>query len=195
MQELNDYLSSLHPGPIADTTQIEALLAIDWANFDGSQVTSMEGYKLRDRMENVVWMPPIISFQIERHGPTVMGSSRAKVQSWEINVEERSAKLIKEGHRQLDPVAPRLDTRAIADELTQLIINHKEDERLKWDNKTKTVRIIVGKVIPEESTKKQTLAYRRKKLRENLHQLLNMECWKEVGRNKYSPPEGSEVSK
>lgn len=65
--------SRLAPGPISDTTELERLLAAYWDELNGDD-GGMEGYKLLGRMEAVVWKP-ILSFRIERHGGTVIGSS------------------------------------------------------------------------------------------------------------------------
>jgi len=34
----------------------------------------MEGHKLKNRMESVMWNPPLLEFDIERHGATVNGA-------------------------------------------------------------------------------------------------------------------------
>lgn len=66
----------------------------------------MEAYKLLGRMEQVRWEPPVLSFIVERHGETVNGSTRAELQHWEVAVENRTARIVKTGQRQLKPMAP-----------------------------------------------------------------------------------------
>jgi hypothetical protein len=46
----------------------------------------MAGYKL-SRMKDATWNPPILEFTIERHGGTALGSTRASLQRWEINMD------------------------------------------------------------------------------------------------------------
>lgn len=87
MQELLAYLASVPAGLIADTATLEVLLASCWKQFEGSNAEGMAGYKLRGRMEDVVWHPPSLRFMIERHGATVLGSTRAARQEWNINIE------------------------------------------------------------------------------------------------------------
>ncbi|QEL17837.1 hypothetical protein [Limnoglobus roseus] len=41
-------------------------------------------------MEKVAWEPPKIVVRIERHEATMMGSSRAEVQEWTIDLEHRT---------------------------------------------------------------------------------------------------------
>jgi hypothetical protein len=81
VDRLRIYLATLPPGPISDPAALERLLAACWDEFTGDY-GGMEGYKLLGRMEDVTWGPPVLSFSVERHGGTVMGSSRAELQGW-----------------------------------------------------------------------------------------------------------------
>jgi hypothetical protein len=92
MQQLLEYLSTMSPGEIADVGQLDSLLAACWDQFDGGNAEGMEAYKLLGRMESISWNPPVLSFTIERHGGTVLGSTRADLQSWEVNVRGRCAR-------------------------------------------------------------------------------------------------------
>ncbi len=187
MQKLLKYLQSIPAGPISDTSDLETLLVNTWDKFDGSDAEGMEGYKLLGRIEKAAWNPPILSFIIERHGATVHGSTRATLQMWEVNVKNMSATWEHAGHKQLTPMQPRLDVKTIAKEIAQLIIKHRQDERLKW-NKDGTVRIEIGKILPENFEFKQTLAGRRKRFREAVDNLLNNTGWQKVRANVYAPP-------
>ena len=60
----------------------------------------MAGHKLIGRMENVEWHPPILTFLIERHGGTVLGSARAELQRWTVDLDRRTATCERVGHRQ-----------------------------------------------------------------------------------------------
>ena len=187
MQKLLEYLRSIPAGPISDTSDLETLLVNTWDKFDGSDAEGMEGYKLLGRIEKVEWNSPILSFIIGRHGATVHGSTREARHRWEVNVEDMSAICQHAGHKQLRPMQPRLDVKPIAKEIAQLIIKHRQDERLKW-NKDGTVRIEIRKILPENSTAKQTLAGRRKRFREAVDNLLNNTGWQKVRANVYAPP-------
>jgi len=46
----------------------------------------MTADKLLGRMEEVLWSPPDLTFSIERHGAAALGSSRAELQEWMIDV-------------------------------------------------------------------------------------------------------------
>jgi hypothetical protein len=59
-----------------------------------------------------------------------------------------------------------------------------QDDRLKWDGTSK-VKLLIGKVLPERSAVKDTLADRRKRLRNELTRLLAPEGWKLVRPNVY----------
>jgi hypothetical protein len=59
-------------------------------------------------MEDVAWQPPKLSFAVERHGGMVMGSTRADVQHWEVDLEKRTTSLAKAGRRQVSfPCRPQ----------------------------------------------------------------------------------------
>ena len=84
---LKEFLSDLHSGPIhSPSPHLEPLLASCWGEFSGDD-GGMMGDKLIGRMEAVEWNPPLLTFVIERHGGTVMGSTRAELQHWEVNID------------------------------------------------------------------------------------------------------------
>ena len=72
----------------------------------------------------------------------------------------------------------------IAADLCSAILSGKQDNRLKWYGTSK-VRVLTGKVLPEGSAVKETLADRRKRLRNELTGLLAPEGWKMVRPNVY----------
>ena len=101
MHELRAYVASIPSGHIDETSSLEDVLSGCWYEFSGSNADKMAGYKLHNRIEQVTWEPPLLSFKIERHGGTARGSSRADIYSWELNVEEQVAKTGKSGYRQV----------------------------------------------------------------------------------------------
>lgn len=189
MKQLNDLLTSIHPGQISDSTELEHFLAECWDEFDGSDANKMAGYKLHGRMENIEWNPPVLSFIIERHGGTVQGSTRAMLYEWNININVNDKKaicgIVK--YRQVNPMQPKLDVHPMAEEVVQIIIDHQEDERLIWKEDA-SVHIQIGKILPEGSAAKQTIAGRRKRFRKIVDELLANAGWQKVGPNAFTPP-------
>ena len=71
---------------------LSKLLQKAWDSLDKNDTTSLHSWKLEvDRLENVVWSPPILKFQIERHGGTALGSIYADIHAWEVNIDTRQA--------------------------------------------------------------------------------------------------------
>jgi hypothetical protein len=91
MQALRDFLEVLPAGPVENSTLLENLLADAWQGLSGGREAGMEGYKILHRAESMCWNPPCLTFTIERHGGTVMGSTRAGLQDWSVNVSARTA--------------------------------------------------------------------------------------------------------
>ena len=73
----------------------------------------MTSFKLF-RAENLHWDPPVLSFTIERHGATVLGSTRAELHEWKINMETLTAYFYKGRYRQLMLKSKKLDVKPIA---------------------------------------------------------------------------------
>lgn len=187
MKDLLKYLKTIPAGSISDKEHLEPLFIQCWEELDGWNSEGMKGYKLQGRMEDVKWDPPILSFSIERHGITVVGSTRATVQEWEINVQKKIALCENVRYRQVYKREPKLNVRQIAQEIVQLIIEGKQDERLKW-YKDGSVRIHIGKILPEGSSFKQTLINRRKRFRTAMDELMIDSGWQKIKHNLYSPP-------
>jgi hypothetical protein len=88
------------------------------AGDDGGMTRS----KLFGRMERVVWQPPKFIFRIERHRATVMGSSRAELQEWTIDLEQRTKTVETVGRPQVRPMQGRLDVQPIVEEIAAAIL-------------------------------------------------------------------------
>jgi hypothetical protein len=142
----------------------------------------MTGVKLVGRMEAVVWQPPRLTFRIERHGGTVLGSTRAEIQEWTVNLEQQTKVMKSVGRRQVRPMQSRLDMRPIAQELADAILAGRTDERLKWDGDSR-VRLVIGEVLPDRSAVTETLAGRRKRLRVAVARLVESGGWRMVAAN------------
>jgi len=178
---LRQYLERQPAGPL-DNEDVLGLLVECWDAFEGTRETNMQPDKLY-RLEKPEWHPPELSFQIERHGATVMGSSRAALYKWIINLETRQASCVNAGHRQLRPMDERLDVKPIARSLAEAIMSGEDDPRLRR-NSDGSVRVKIGDVIPE--TNKQTTAGRRKRLRTELSVLLREKGWRQLRPNVYT---------
>jgi hypothetical protein len=185
LRYLKKYLEQIPPGRIEETADLEKLLAKCWHDLDGDD-GGMQGYKIFGRLENVFWDPPEISFTIERHGATVMGSTRSEIQSWTVNVDLGTANFCVPGYRQVYERQTALNVVPIAKEIAQLILEHKNDDRLKWYDDDQ-VRVLIGKILPERSAFKQTLQGRRRRFRKNLTKRLITEGWNEIRPNYYLP--------
>jgi hypothetical protein len=173
------YLKKTPEGEIADTAELEELLAECWDEFVGDY-GGMEPYKLFGRMEDVSWSYPILEFVIERHGGTAMGSSRAELQYWTLDVEHKTRSMYIEGYRQVEPRAAPVDVKPIADELVRLITAGSKDPRLQW-SAAGHVRILTGKILPTESAVKQTLEGRRRRLNNAIAERLLPLGWQQEG--------------
>lgn len=169
---LQKYMSTIPPGDIVDTARIEDLLAAAWDQLQGD-CGGMQGYKLRGRMEDVQWSPPILSFVIERHGGTVLGSGYAELQSWAVDVNSGRATLDDRPRKRWvgGPRNSPLKVAPIAAEIAELIKSGKSDPRLKWKSADE-VRILIGEVIPADCPN-QTLVGRRMRFKKALQEALD----------------------
>ena len=175
LQNLRNLLSQLPSGPLIEVGRIERLLFESWNELAGNDSGGMEAYKLLNRTENMNWKPPVLEFQIERHGSTAMGSVYAGVQTWSVDVQKAVAQL---GNREkrclIGKRAKGLKAGPIAADIEALIVARKEDPRLKWLSET-CVRIDISKVIP--TTNKQTTSSRRKRFKKALDERLEVAGW------------------
>jgi hypothetical protein len=185
---LKERLDTFPLGEAADERverEIADLLADCWHEFYGSRAEGMHAGKLR-RLEYLRWDPPVLSFTIERHGGLVMGSTRADLQVWHIDLDRKTAECERgRRYRQLLPRAETVRVEPIAKELAKRIASAKADKRLKWQS-ADTVRILMSKVFSYESGFKQTISGRRKRLRAKLGPLLAESGWREIRTDVYS---------
>ena len=172
------------PTPL--TSEIETHLAPVWDALVGED-GGMVSRKLHGRMEAVTWNPPTLTFQIERHGATALGSSRAEVQEWAVDLEQRTKNVRLVARRQLKRLRPRFDVMPVAEELASVIRSGRQDPRLKWGG-VRRVRLLMENVLPAGSAVKETLAGRRKRLREALATLLAPAGWRMVRANVFTIP-------
>ena len=175
---LKQHLSEAEVGYPADPGQIVELLADAWDQFDKFDDTKMAGYKLFRRMENVTWKPPCLSFQIERHGATVLGSTRADLYTWSVDLDRRTAEIIGKNRRQLYPTAKPIRVKPIAEDVGDRICKGKDDPRLTWIEAGQKVRVILTSCFPEGACK-MTTENRTRNLRKALNAYLNPIGWQQ----------------
>jgi hypothetical protein len=169
VQDLLRFLHDLPSGPV-ESDELIAVLVEAWDRLDRDD-TRMDAFKL-DRLEAPQWDGSVLTFSVERHGWTALGSTRAEIQAWVVDPAAATARVVRRTHRQLHAMAPRLDVRPLAAEVARLIVDGVDDDRLKWsiDRSVATVRI--GNVIPEDSAARQTVTGRRRRFRTALDEAL-----------------------
>jgi len=183
VDELREYLATLSTGKIDDTNELETLLAAAWDKLE-RDYGGMTANKIYGRLEDVEWKPPLLSFTIERHGGAKHGSSRAELQDWIVDIDKGEAGFSGNRHRQIHKREPPLKTKPLAERISRMIVERKDCDELKWNNEKTEVRIIAGKVIPDDVTR-QTLLGRRRRFRRDLTEILKPYHWEEMRPNKY----------
>jgi len=124
----------------------------------------MRADKVLGRIENVSWKPPVLRFQIERHGGTVLGSSRAELQHWRIDLDSPEAEYVNSGYRQIRPREAPIKAEQLAREFVDAIVRSRKDEARPECQSQGQVTILIRKVLPADGHAKQTTLGRRKRL-------------------------------
>jgi hypothetical protein len=174
LERLRQYLDSFGNSSGSASTDLPNLLARAWNELDGGDQESMHAGKLH-RIETAEWQPPVLTFTIERHGGTVLGSTRAEVQTWAVNLDTATASIVGTTHRQLRSMAPRLNVEPIAREVAELIAEGADDPRLRWSADRSSVHVVASECLPPAY--EQTMAGRRKRLWAALAAELQSKGW------------------
>lgn len=185
IDELKTLLHSFPVGPIEDTEEIESRLTQCWESFSGSDDTKMHAGKLarNGSLENASWNPPILSFDVERHGAMVGGgSSRAELQHWMLNIETRTATIAQHNKRfrQIGGRSSSFTTEdaiTLAEKLVTLVATGADDARIKWRDGKNQVEFLMRNIPPCDSGFKETLSKRRKRLRAALKDAMDQIGW------------------
>ena len=172
---LRRFLADVGPGHIEDAGALIEHLAPVWPSFSGPYDEAMSSGKL-GRIEDPKWQPPLLTFVIERHGGFVLGSTRAELQQWTVDLDTLTASAEGVGRRQLRPLAPRLNVAPLVAEIAELIAAGIDDDRLGWSSDRQTVRVRIGKIIPADGFA-QTVAGRRRRFRDRLTAALAASGW------------------
>jgi hypothetical protein len=189
---LKKRLFGLATGEVAEVGPVAALLAGCWHEFAGAKSQRMHAGKL-GRIEAVRWDPPVLSFRIERHGAMGLGSTRAELQDWRVDLDRKAAHCGRSGsYRQVRPRAETVRIEPIAEELAESIAMGRSDPRLKWRGDG-TVRILMANIFSYDSGYMQTVTGRRRRLREAVGTLLAEKGWHELRRDVYSKASSGET--
>jgi hypothetical protein len=137
-------------------------------------------------ISSLQWEPPLLSYTIQRKMPA--GSARTALQSWSIDLNHNRATCVRSWIDRQVPERPgQVSAESVPGELVDAICGRTNDRRLRWERDA-TVRILMAKVFPYESGSMQTVAGRRKRLREELTTLLADRGWRELRRDVYAGP-------
>jgi hypothetical protein len=180
---LNDIPQGAIQGSARD--EIIELLAGCWQDLEGADETSMEAWKIR-RAEDLSWNPPLLSFTIERHGATVHGSSRAELHEWTVNLNLATAHCAQGQYRQLKPTAPRLDVKPIAARVCDAVqqgpasnCDLVKQKIVVWrDSGHCSINHLA--LLPRDGPR-ETVAGRRRRLRDELRKGMQALGWQLVG--------------
>jgi hypothetical protein len=189
LAELKDLLNRLPIGaiPAGVRDQIFELVETCWDKFEGSDLTKMEAWKISrdDGPEDLTWDAPNLSFTIERHGGTVMGSRRAERQTWTLNLDIVTATAQESGYRQLQPNSPRLDVTPIASAVCEAVQRGPASRSdlidrgiVEWRGNDE-IRVKHASLIPNDGPK-DTVSGRRKRLRQALKSEMKAIGWEEM---------------
>jgi len=156
-------------------------LANVWDELDGAHVEGMNSSKISAvRIERPSWSHPLFTFAIERHGGTVNGSTRAEVQTWQVDVSTDTATLIGIAPRQLRSTAARMNARALADELAAAVRGSTANTAIDFAPDGRSFAVRLGQLAQLNSGPKQTTDGRRRRVRVLLAQLLAPHGWTET---------------
>ena len=176
-------LESIPSGAILGEVRksILGLLEKTWQQLLGSGETSMESGKIW-RAENLHWEPPVLSFTIERHGGTVLGSTRGGLHDWFVDLKEGTARCVQGRHRQLTPNIPRPDVKPIAGRVCEAVQQGQASQSdlvsngiIVWKSDDE-VWINHGRLI-SGSGYAQTVADRRRRFRKQLTDRMKALGW------------------
>lgn len=178
LQSLKTFMNNVPIGPVKEPERLGKLLAKCWEELARSDHEAMAGFKLKGRMESVHWDPPNLTFEIERHGPTCVGSTYANVHRWRVDLSGTSAAIIGCWRRQVRRPEPEFDTVKPAAKLALAIRTHRNSRWLQW-NPDGSVKVLIKKIIPQH-TAKLTIETRTRRFKTQLANLLAEHGWEMV---------------
>jgi hypothetical protein len=174
--DIRYWLDSRLDGSIDSLRELEELLVRHWDSLDGGDADGMSAQKLTGRIESASWHSPILRFQIERHGGTVMGSTRAEVHAWTVNLDTGIAAITDKGHRQIRPMESRWDAKSAAKEVGSAILNGDESYPLVRWLRSGRIRPRLQHIVPSANI--QTLEGRSRRFNRELEKVLEVKGWR-----------------
>lgn len=147
------------------------LLRAAWDDLSGSGRSSMAVSTLW-RIEEPNWADPILTFVVERDGGSALGSTRAELQRWVIDLETQTADPVDPDDQMAEELAPH-DAPALTNlvaEIVEKIECSEDDPLLKWSKDRTKVRVLAAAAINPNGgwLPKQTADDQRKRLRAGL---------------------------
>ncbi len=177
LQNLVQHLTTLPAGPISDEGTVLILLYHAWDDLLISNHGGFNKDKHIDRAVNLTWDPPQLTFDIERHGGFVQGSSRADIQSWSVDIQANSATNTSSRSKQMRPASPRMDMAPIVARVLASISEHSDDPWITWlDAEKSRCRLNIAQIVPDQGPS-QTVRERRKRLNGDLEKALSSAGW------------------
>jgi len=177
LQDLQRLLKDLPPGPLDNTHSQEARLLLQgcWSSLEGRGENATEWDKIHRAEDLCLAAEGCITFQLERHRPTVNGSTRADVHHWQVNLNSGKAKIVKTSVRQLYKASARWDHKEAAQEIIAAACSGKQHRGIKWLREGQDFRVVLSKVVPSGCPR--TTADRNKRLRKCLEDTLAPLGW------------------
>jgi len=174
LTELRTFLETVPKGPVSQghCDQMVDCLARCWPLFAGGSEAGFEGYKLRGRVEKLRWWPPVLSFEIVRHGAAVIGgSTRGEVQTWQVDIKSLKVQHFQSSYRQLEKNDARWNHKAIVQKMVDCIVADAVDQftpagAISWAGSDE-VTIVPSRVVPQLGPS-PTVSGRRERFREEL---------------------------
>jgi hypothetical protein len=159
IEELRAVMHDVPHGEVstADSAKVLRHLAVCWENIIGSDDQSTTGHKIY-RGEEVKWQPPMLTFVVERHGAICLGSSRAELHQWEVNIDTATARIVQRRTRQLYARSPSFTkdkAHKLAVEIRTLVTSGATNYRIKW-NKDGTVNVNINNCVDADCQQTQT---------------------------------------
>jgi hypothetical protein len=184
--ELVRFLNGLSDGALDGevASRLSKLLARSWESFDGSSESSMAAHKIGGRAHGFKWKSPILTFEIDRHGRTVSGSTRADRQEWTIDLEKRTARPRKIGYSQLTRRASAFKAEPVVHLFVDVIYRRLATPpgwNLTWISDDE-VRVVVRSLLPDPYGFQRTIEGQAKRLRQGLINAMAAKSW-HVSRN------------
>ncbi|MBA3584634.1 MAG: hypothetical protein H0W36_08945 [Gemmatimonadetes bacterium] len=172
--------SLLDASGVGDEKLVEYLRRA-WPLLTGGDQGSMKPYKLDNRIEAPSWQPPILRFTIERHGGTALGSSRADLEEWCVDLDTRTAEPSRGRYRQLRPMRQRLDLKPRVQEILTAVRAGDDHPWLNWSSDRLTLQVRTSLVVNPDRAPLRTLEGRSKRLVALLRPELEKAGWRPSG--------------